>query len=65
MADDYERIFDIENMTDGELRDLVCQELREYPDIDPDLVDVSVTAGVVQPERPGRYRAGSCRKSSM
>jgi hypothetical protein len=48
MADDYERIFDIENMSDGDLRDLVYQELREYPEIDPDLVDVKVRGGVVR-----------------
>ncbi len=48
MADDYERIFDVDNLSDGELRDLVYQQLREYPDLDPDLVDVNVRAGVVK-----------------
>jgi hypothetical protein len=48
MAEDYERIFDIENMSDDDLRELVCQELREYPDLDPDLVDVNVQDGAVR-----------------
>jgi hypothetical protein len=48
MAEDYERIFDIENMSDGELRDLVCQQLEEYPDLDPELVDVTVDEGAVR-----------------
>jgi hypothetical protein len=48
MAEDYERIFDIENMSDGELRELVYQQLREYPDLDPELVDVTVDEGAVR-----------------
>jgi hypothetical protein len=45
---DYENIFDIENLNDSELRELVYQKLREYPEIDPDLVDVQVSGGRVQ-----------------
>lgn len=48
MADDYENIFDLENMDDDELRELVYQEFREVPEIDPDLVDVVVEAGAVR-----------------
>jgi hypothetical protein len=48
MADDYENLYDIENMDDGDLRDLVYQEFREVPEIDPDLVDVVVEGGAVR-----------------
>jgi hypothetical protein len=48
MAEDFENIFDIENMSDGDLRDLVCQQLRDYPDLDPELVDVTVNDGAVR-----------------
>ncbi|MGH7469434.1 MAG: BON domain-containing protein [Longimicrobiales bacterium] len=48
MNEDFESLFDIENMSDGDLEDLVRQELHEYPEIDPDLVDVRVSNGQVQ-----------------
>jgi hypothetical protein len=47
MEQDYEDLFDIEYLSDQELRDLVYQQLREYPDLDPDLVDVQVQNGRV------------------
>ena len=47
MAQDYEGIHDIESMDDGEIRELVEQELSETPDIDPDDVTVRVTEGRV------------------
>ena len=48
MAEDYEDIFDLDDMNDDELRDLVYQELREYPEIDPDRVEVLASQGHVQ-----------------
>jgi hypothetical protein len=50
MADDYENLFDIENLSDQELTDLVRQQFREYPEIDPDRVEVSVEQGRVRLE---------------
>lgn len=47
MAHDYENIHDIESMDDGEIKDLIEQELSESPDIDPDDVDVRVAGGRV------------------
>lgn len=47
MARDYDNLYDITNLDDGELKDLVLQELREYPDIDVDLVEVNVDQGRV------------------
>lgn len=48
MAEDFENLYGIDQMDDGDLRDLVCQELGEYPEIDPELVDVTVTQGHVK-----------------
>ncbi|HEY0306450.1 MAG TPA: BON domain-containing protein [Longimicrobiales bacterium] len=48
MAHDYDDLYDIANLDDGELKDLVLQELREYPDIDVDLVEVEVDRGNVR-----------------
>ncbi|MEX2283354.1 MAG: BON domain-containing protein [Gemmatimonadota bacterium] len=48
MADDFENLYDLDNLNDAELRDLVRQQLSEYPEIDPDLVDVQVVDGRVQ-----------------
>lgn len=47
MTDDYEGIFDIEDLDDDELRDLVVQELREVPEIDIDLISIDVQQGRV------------------
>lgn len=47
MARDYDNLYDITNLDDGELKDLVLQQLREYPDIDVDLVEVNVDQGRV------------------
>lgn len=47
MAQDFENIYDIESMDDGEIKALIEQELSENPDIDPADVDVSVSAGMV------------------
>lgn len=48
MARDYNDIFEVSNLDDGELKDLVLDELREHPDIDVDLVEVSVERGQVR-----------------
>ena len=48
MAHDYDDLYDIANLDDGELKDLVLQQLREYPDIDVDLVEVDVSRGNVR-----------------
>jgi len=47
MPDDFAEIFDIENMGDDELKELVLQELHEYPEIDVDLIEVAVRHGTV------------------
>lgn len=48
MARDYEDLYYLEGMSDDEIRDLIIQELNEYPEIDVDLIDVNVTNGAVQ-----------------
>jgi hypothetical protein len=48
MKEDFENLFDIDHLSDGELEELVRQELHEYPDIDPDRVDVRVERGRVE-----------------
>ncbi|HEX6064883.1 MAG TPA: BON domain-containing protein [Longimicrobiales bacterium] len=48
MSDDYDDLYDITNLDDGELKELVLQQLREYPDIDVDLVEVEVERGNVR-----------------
>jgi hypothetical protein len=48
MADEYDDLYDIDNLDDSELKDLVLQQLREYPDIDADLVEVAVERGHVR-----------------
>lgn len=47
MADDFENIYDIEDMDDQEIEDLIVQELREYPDLDADSIQVRVEDGFV------------------
>jgi hypothetical protein len=48
MAREYDDIYDVANLDDGELKELVLQQLREYPDIDVDLVEVEVQQGQVR-----------------
>jgi hypothetical protein len=48
MAEDFENLYDIEHLNDSELRELVYQQFREYPEIDPDLVDVTVEEGQIR-----------------
>lgn len=40
-------VFDFSNMTDDEIRSVVRDHLREYPNLDPDWIDVDVRDGVV------------------
>lgn len=47
MTPDFENLYDIEDMDDDELRELILQELEEFPELDPDLLDVSVENGRV------------------
>ncbi len=47
MPRDYENLHRIEDMDDQELEDLIAQELREYPDIDVDDVEIHVERGFV------------------
>src|SRR5688500_16565294 len=48
MASDFENLHDVENLSDDELRELVQQQFREIPDVDAELVDVSVEGGTVR-----------------
>lgn len=48
MAREYDDLHDIANLDDSEIKDLVLQELAEYPDIDADLVEVNVDGGQVR-----------------
>ncbi len=47
MPRDYENLHHIEDMGDQEIEDLVAQELREYPDVDVDDLDIHVERGFV------------------
>src|SRR5512141_2389585 len=47
MPRDYENLYNIENMGDQEIADLISQELREYPDVDVDDLDIRVQEGFV------------------
>ena len=40
-------LYDLGSMTDDEIRDLVVQQLREYPNVDADWIEVLVSGGVV------------------
>jgi hypothetical protein len=40
-------LYDLDTMTDDDLRDLVVQQLREYPNIDSGWIDVNVRDGRV------------------
>lgn len=47
MPGDFEDLYDLENMDDAEIASLILEELGEYPDLDPDRVDVQVEDGFV------------------
>src|SRR5690606_11267413 len=40
-------LYDFPNMTDDEIRQVVVEQLREYPNLDADLIDVVVRDGLV------------------
>lgn len=40
-------LYDLSDMTDDEIRELVVQQLREYPNVDADWIDVQVNDGFV------------------
>ncbi len=40
-------LYDFDQMTDDEIRQVVVEHLREYPNIDPDWIDVRVQDGFV------------------
>ncbi|HEU6450128.1 MAG TPA: BON domain-containing protein [Gemmatimonadaceae bacterium] len=48
MADDYEDIFDLDELSDDELRELVRSQLDDYDTIDADNILVKVKNGEVQ-----------------
>jgi hypothetical protein len=50
MPRDYEDLYDLDNMDDTELRELIEQELAEYPELDPDLIEPVVEDGFVRLE---------------
>lgn len=47
MAHDYEDIFDLEDLDEDELRQLVREVLRDYPSIDPDGINIHVQGSKV------------------
>lgn len=47
MADDFEDLYDLGNMSDDELKEFVLQEFSEYPEVDLDAVEVNVRNGAV------------------
>lgn len=47
MADDFENLYDLGNLSDADLKDLVLEELSEYPELDVDLIEVSVRNAAV------------------
>ncbi|MBR9988684.1 MAG: BON domain-containing protein [Gemmatimonadetes bacterium] len=47
MAEDYEDIYDIESMTDEEVRTLVRERLEDHSSLDADRVNLSVSGGRV------------------
>lgn len=47
MPKDYGSIFNLDAMTDEDVQELIREQFEEYPEIDPDLVDVAVDGGHV------------------
>lgn len=47
MPRDFENLFNIGDMGDQEIEDLIAQQLREYPDVDVDDIDIRVERGFV------------------
>jgi hypothetical protein len=47
MARDFEGLYDIENMTDAELEQLIREQLDEQPDVDPAGLEIRASSGRV------------------
>lgn len=47
MATDYEDLFDVDNMDDDEIEDLIREELESYPELDPEPLNIEVEEGFV------------------
>ncbi|MBI4408742.1 MAG: BON domain-containing protein [Gemmatimonadetes bacterium] len=47
MRRDYEDVFDLGDLDDGEIAQLIRQQLEEYPELDPDLLRIDVSDGFV------------------
>src|SRR5690606_9076698 len=45
--EDYEDLYSLGDLDDEELHELILQELEEYPELDPDLLDIQVEDGFV------------------
>lgn len=44
---DYEDLYDLDNLDDDEIYDLILQQFEEYGDIDTDLIDIRVEDGFI------------------
>lgn len=44
---DYEDLYDLDNLDDDEIYDLIVQQFEEYGDIDLDLIDILVDGGFI------------------
>ncbi len=47
MPGDFEDLYDLENLDDEEIASLILEELGEYPEIDPDAIDIDVEDGFI------------------
>jgi hypothetical protein len=47
MPADYEDLYDLDNLDDDEVYDLILQQLHEYGDLDADLIDIDVQDGFI------------------
>ncbi|HSJ14605.1 MAG TPA: BON domain-containing protein [Longimicrobiales bacterium] len=47
MGEDFEGMYDLSSMDDGEIRALIREQLEDYPELDVDRVDVAVVEGRV------------------
>lgn len=47
MPADFEDLFDLENLPDDEIHELIMQEITEFPELDADGLDVLVDEGFV------------------
>lgn len=47
MPADFEDLYDLDNLDDDEVYDLILQQINEYGDLDADLIDIDVQGGFV------------------